>query len=142
MPRLTALLIACSTLAHACCTLRSPLVTTPSYRLQYLASYDGGEYYHLNSWTKILYQVALELSRSTIEHRVPSKFKRCKMYLNETSKQRTEIVMISPSVILSATSSMHNLPINRGVPPILPYAIASFHLLSIFLLQIGIKFTT
>jgi hypothetical protein len=29
-----------------------------------------------------------------------------------------------------------------GVPPIVPYAIASFHLLSIFLQQLGTKFTT
>jgi hypothetical protein len=50
-----------------------------------------------------------------------------------------EIVMISPSVSLSATSNMHGRPINRGVHPIVPYVIVSFHLLSIFLLQLGIK---
>jgi hypothetical protein len=37
-------------------------------------------------------------------------------------------------VSLFATSSMHGCTINRGIPPIVPYAIASFHLLSIFLL--------
>jgi hypothetical protein len=42
--------------------------------------------------------------------------------------------MISPSVSFSATSNKHDRPINRCVPPIIPYAIASFHLLSIFLL--------
>jgi hypothetical protein len=50
--------------------------------------------------------------------------------------------MISLSVSLSATSIMHGRPINRVVPPIVPYAIASFYLLSIFLLQLGTKFTT
>jgi hypothetical protein len=29
---------------------------------------------------------------------------------------------------------MHGRPINRGIPPIVPYTIASFHLLSILLL--------
>jgi hypothetical protein len=50
--------------------------------------------------------------------------------------------MISPSVSLSVTNSIHGHPINRGVPPIVSYAISSFHLMSIFLLQLGIKFTT
>jgi hypothetical protein len=39
-----------------------------------------------------------------------------------------EIVMISLYVSLSATSSMHGRPINRVVPPIVPYVIASLHL--------------
>jgi hypothetical protein len=43
---------------------------------------------------------------------------------------------------LSATSIMHGRPINRGVPPIILYTIASFHLLYIFLLQLGTKSTT
>jgi hypothetical protein len=49
MPHLVALLIACSTLATASCTLCSPLSTAPSSRSQYLALCDGGGYYHLNA---------------------------------------------------------------------------------------------
>jgi hypothetical protein len=70
------------------------------------------------------------------------KLKRCKVQLNETSKQIREIVMISSSASLSTTSSMRGHPTNRGVPPIIPYTMASFHLLSIFLLQVGTNFTT
>jgi hypothetical protein len=56
MPHLAAVLAACSTLAPTSCTLHSPLAAAPSSCLQYLATYDGGGYYHPNSWTKILYQ--------------------------------------------------------------------------------------
>jgi hypothetical protein len=42
--------------------------------------------------------------------------------------------MISPSVSLFATSSIHGIPINRGICPIIPYSMASFHLFTIFLL--------
>jgi hypothetical protein len=45
--------------------------------------------------------------------------------------------MISLFVSLSANSSLHGRPINRGVPPIVPSVIAYFHLLAIFLLQLG-----
>jgi hypothetical protein len=42
--------------------------------------------------------------------------------------------MISPSESLSTPCSMNGRIINGGIPPIVPYTIASFHLLSIFLL--------
>jgi hypothetical protein len=56
--------------------------------------------------------------------------------------EKMEIVMISVSVSLSATSSIHGVPINRGTPLIVPYSMASFHLFSIFLLKLGTKFIT
>jgi hypothetical protein len=62
---LATLLATCSALAPASCTLHSPLATAPSSRSQYFAPCDGSGYYHLNYWTKILYQLALELSPLT-----------------------------------------------------------------------------
>jgi hypothetical protein len=59
----TALLIACSTHASAIGTLHSASSTVASSRRQYPASCDGGGYYHLNSWTKIISKVALESGR-------------------------------------------------------------------------------
>jgi hypothetical protein len=65
MPRLAALLTTCSTLAPESCTLCSPLAVVPSSHSQYLAPCDGGGYYYLNYSTKILFELALQLSRLT-----------------------------------------------------------------------------
>jgi hypothetical protein len=50
--------------------------------------------------------------------------------------------MISPSMSLSTTTSMHGCRIKRRVLPIIGFAMASDHLQPVLLLQLGTKFTT
>jgi hypothetical protein len=49
IPHLTTLLVACSTLAPASCTLRSSLAAAPYSHSQYLALCNSGGYHHPNS---------------------------------------------------------------------------------------------
>jgi hypothetical protein len=65
MLRLVTLHAACNTLAPVSYTLCSPLVVAPTYYSQYFTPCDAGGYYHLNSWMKILLEVALESNRLT-----------------------------------------------------------------------------
>jgi hypothetical protein len=62
-PCLSALLTACSTRASTSYTLRSTSSTAASSRWQYPSPCVGGAYYNLNSWMKIVSEVALELSQ-------------------------------------------------------------------------------
>jgi hypothetical protein len=61
LSHLTALLIAYSTRSFASYTLRFASSTVASSQRQYPAPCDGRGYYHWDSWTKILSEVALEL---------------------------------------------------------------------------------
>jgi hypothetical protein len=63
LPLLAALLAAYSTRVSTSCTLRYASSTIASSQWQYPATCDGVGYYHSNSWTKILSEVALESSR-------------------------------------------------------------------------------